>query len=80
MNKLLHILRVAVIVLLLFAVGLPVAVYVTMSTPGVQNKVREIAVEELSKLLGSEVEIGKVDYRPFNTIAVHDVAVNDALG
>ena len=66
--------------LLLLAVVLPVSVYVVVSTPWAQEQLRTIASNELSKVLGTEVSIGKIIYHPFNTIQLESVAVNDDNG
>ncbi|MDE7081478.1 MAG: translocation/assembly module TamB [Muribaculaceae bacterium] len=47
-----------------------VGLYVTLSVPSVQDKVRRVAIEELSALVGSRVEIGEVTINPFNEVVV----------
>ena len=75
-----QIIRAVIVSLLLLAVVLPVSVYVVVSTPWAQEQLRTIASNELSKVLGTEVSIGKIIYHPFNTIQLESVAVNDDNG
>lgn len=73
-------LRAFFVIVLLLAVVVPSVTYIVLSTPWAQDKIREVAQRELSGLLGTEVEIGRIDYRPFNTLAVSGVIVRDADG
>ncbi len=50
-----------------------VGLYVTLSVPSVQEKVRQVACEELSALVGSRVEIGDVTINPFNEVVLRDL-------
>ena len=75
-----QILRAVIVSLLLLVVVVPVTVYVVVSTPWAQEKIRSIAVTELSEKLGTEVSIGKVLYHPFNTVQLESVSVNDDNG
>lgn len=67
--------RALVSVLLLLAVLIPVSLYVLLSVDGVQNTIRDVAATELSRLLGADISIGKVGIRPFNRLAIDDVAL-----
>lgn len=69
--------RSLVVALLLLAVGLPAGIYLVLATPWAQNELRGVAERELTKLLGTEVNIGRVDYEPFNTLAVSTITVDD---
>lgn len=80
MAKLRRFLRAFFISLLLVVIVLPVGVYMVLSTPWAQNKLRQVAVKELSNWLGTEVEIGRIDYDPFNTLAITSVTVRDQAG
>ena len=80
MAKLRKILRAFFMTLLLVAIVLPAGIYMILSTPWAQDKLREVAVKELSVLLGSPVEIGRIDYNPFNTIAITSITVRDDKG
>ena len=66
--------------LLLLVVALPTGMYVVLSTPWAQDKIRDVACSQLTSLLGTPVEIGRVDYHPFNTLSVTDICVRDATG
>ena len=48
-----QILRTVIVTLLLLVVVLPVSVYVVVSTPWAQEKIRAVAESELSQVLGS---------------------------
>ena len=69
--------RAILLTLLIMGVGIPVGLYVVMSTPWAQEKLREIGEKELSKLLGTEVSIGHVGFTPFDGIALEKVNVKD---
>ena len=75
--KILRSLAVSLIVLI-FVV--PAAIYVALSLPGVQNKIRQRAEKELSEVLTVPVSIGKVMINPFNRVTLERVAVGDARG
>ncbi|MDE6301070.1 MAG: translocation/assembly module TamB domain-containing protein [Muribaculaceae bacterium] len=62
---------------LLLAVVLPAVLFVVLSTPMAQKKVRMLAIERLTELLGTEVAIGYIDYHPFNTLEISDITVAD---
>ena len=58
--------RAIVSVLLLMAVLLPAAIYVLLSLDPVQRMVRDTAAEQLTDLLGADVDVGSVTIYPFN--------------
>ena len=62
---------------LLIAVVLPAVLFLILSTPPAQNKIKELARTELTSLLGTPVSIGSIDYHPFNTLEIADVTVAD---
>lgn len=74
------ILRTVIFAALIIAIGVPVLTYIVLSTPWAQEKLRSIGEQELSAMLDTPVEIGRVDYRPFNTIAISSVAIRDSQG
>ena len=57
-----------------------IGIYVLLSLPAVQDRVRRIARDELSSLAGSRVEIGKVNIHPFNEVTVSDFEVYEPDG
>ena len=62
------------------AVGLYVVLYIVLSVPQVQERVKRIGEEELSKLLHTEVSVGRLNIAPFNEVVLHDVLVPDRQG
>ncbi|WP_370757654.1 translocation/assembly module TamB domain-containing protein [Coprobacter secundus] len=54
--------------------------YLALSIPSVQQKVREIGTAELSARLHVPVSIGEVNIYPFDKIALHDVFLPDQKG
>lgn len=71
--------RGVVSVLLLILVILPAGVYVALSIPAVQNRIRSVAESELSELLGAPVSIGNVGIRPFSRLDIQDVALTNPV-
>ncbi|MDE6272712.1 MAG: translocation/assembly module TamB domain-containing protein [Muribaculaceae bacterium] len=58
-----------------FVAFLYVALYVLLSIPGVQTKIRNVAEEELSKLFTSTLKIDNVSIYPFNEVVVEGVTL-----
>lgn len=54
-------------------VFLYVALYITLSIPAVQNKIRDIGERELSSFLESKVTVGTLSIMPFNEVIINDV-------
>ena len=75
MRKAWSIFRTVMSVILLLAVVMPVGIYVVFSTPAIQDEIRSIASSELSKLLGAEVGIGRLEIHPFNRLSVEDMSL-----
>ena len=67
--------RAVAVVLLVLAVALPASLYVLLSTPPVQNEVRDTASRELSRLLGAQVDIDEVSIHPFNRLSIKGIRV-----
>ena len=70
MTKIYNILRALFVTVFAFAIIGPLVLYLVLSVSGVQRGVGDIAENELSKLLGADVEIGNVDFAPFNKLSV----------
>jgi len=70
--------RAIVSVLLLLAVVLPAAIYVILSLDPIQKTVRTTASDQLSDLLGAEVDVRYVRIHPFNRVTVGGISL--ALG
>ena len=78
MARLRNLIRALLVTLLLIAVVVPVGIYIVMSTPWAQDKLKDVACDQLTTLLGTPVEIGRIDYRPFHFLAITSVTVRDA--
>ena len=61
-------------------VFIPTSLYVVLSTDWAQEKIRVVAEQELSKVLGSDVIIGGVRITPFSRLQLKDVKVDDDYG
>lgn len=72
--------RSLLLTLILLGVGLAVVLYVLLSIPPVQNKIREVAESELSLFFGGKVEIDHLDIFPLNEILLKDVRFTDPYG
>ena len=59
--------------LILTVVGFFLLLYVALSLPPMQNWIKGMAEEELSRLFKTEVSIGRVDFHPFNQVELYDV-------
>ena len=73
-------LRMVIVTLLSVGLLLFVSLYVVLSIPSVQNYVCSEGEKELSKLLGTNVEIGWVNISPFHDLVLHEVFVPDQKG
>lgn len=69
--------RTLLLVCVALIVLAPAVLYILLSTDWAREKMRETACDELTKLLGTKVEMAAVDYSPLNTITIDDVAVAD---
>ncbi len=67
-------------ILIAVAVFVPAAVYVVLSTDWALDKIRSVGQEELSKVLGTEVTVGKLSIQPFNKVNIADVQAQDDYG
>jgi hypothetical protein len=72
--------RAFAVVILLIGIIVPVGLYITLSTSWAQEKLCEVAEEQLSELLATDVEIGRVMLHPFNRISINDVKAKDSYG
>lgn len=80
MKKLYIFIKISIqIFLLALAVGF-IGSYLVLSTSRVQEKIRHFAVKELSGLLGTDVEIARVQLAPFNKAELFGVFVADQQG
>ncbi len=74
------IIRAILVALLALIVGVPTLLYLLLSIPSIQNKIRTESEIELTKLLGTDVAIGDVSIAPFNRVKIEDVVALDASG
>lgn len=77
MRNLYRVFRSVVMTVVFLALGIALLLYVGLSLPWVQDKIRARAEKELSAFLGSRVEIGEVQILPFNQAIVKDLTVYD---
>lgn len=54
--------------------------YILLSIPAVQEKVKGVACVEASKLLGGRIDIGRLDIRPFSEVSLSDVSLTSPEG
>lgn len=57
-----------------------VGLYVLLSLPSVQNRVRNIACKELSTLFGGKLEIESLSITPFSEVLLNDVSLTSPQG
>lgn len=77
MRNLYRVFRSIVMTVVFLALGIVLLLYVGLSLPWVQDRIRQRAEKELSAFLGSRVEIGEVQILPFNQAVVKDLTVYD---
>lgn len=70
-----RIFRTIVVSSLFLAVGIPIFLYLILWFSPVQEKLRAVARTELSGLLGAEVNIGSLEYRPFTRLRLSDISI-----
>lgn len=80
MKLLYKIIRTIVVSFLVLLFATPVLLYVVLPLPVVQDYAARAAREELTQLLGTPVDVGKVRFSPFNRIVVEEVSVTDPHG
>ena len=56
------------------------AIYLAISIPAVQNKLKQIGEEELSKMLHTEVTVESLSFEPFNELILNGVNIPDQEG
>ena len=77
MKVLYKIICTLLIVLLVLLLVTPMALYVIVSLPSVQQHLCQVGETELTKLLGTNVEIESVSITPFNQLSVNNVTIED---
>lgn len=72
--------RSIIITLILLALVVYIGLYILLSLPSVQNKVKNIACGELSSLLGGRLEIDRLSISPFSEVLLNDVVLKSPEG
>ena len=72
--------RSIVIFLIMLVVVIYAGLYILLSIPAVQEKVKGVACVEASKLLGGRIDIGRLDIRPFSEVSLSDVSLTSPEG
>lgn len=73
-------LRTLLVLVLVLPLAVPAVLYVLLSVPAVQNAIGGKAEKELTRLLGTSVSIGRVEFYPFNRLALTDVVIANPDG
>ena len=68
-----------VTILVVVFVIVPALLWVTLSLPWTMDKIRNVACEELTNLLGTKVTIQELDFTPFYALSLKDVRVADPI-
>ncbi len=79
-KKTYNVFRSTVVTMLVAIIGVSAGLYLTLSIPSVQKSLKERGEKELSELLGTDVTVGKVNFKPFNQLLLEDVSVPDQQG
>lgn len=61
-------------------IGLMSILYILVSVPSVQRRIKERAERELTSLLGGRVSVSEVDILPFNEVRMHGVSLYTPSG
>lgn len=75
-----NIFRSVAVTLIIATITFFASIYVALSVPSVQKAVKERGEKELSSLLGTNVTIGYINFKPFNQLMLEDVAIPDREG
>lgn len=78
MNNLNRITRIIFVIIVTIGIGIPVFVYFMLSLPFVQDRIRDAAETELSKLVALPVNIKSVGIAPFNRLVIRGVTMTDS--
>ena len=78
--KIYRVLRSILVSVILTMAGIYIILYLILSIPAVQSRVRSVGEVELGKLIGTDLSIGELQFSPFNQVVLYDVFVPDACG
>lgn len=79
-STLYRVVRTAIVAVLITAVGIFATIYLLLSIPYVQNRIKATCEKELTEWLGAEIKIGQLDIVPFNEVVLTDISVADENG
>lgn len=71
------VLRALLVVTLALIVSVPVALYITLSLPWAQDRLKDLVVKELSERTATRVELERLDIAPFNRLRIKDLIIAD---
>ncbi|MCH5246965.1 MAG: translocation/assembly module TamB [Muribaculaceae bacterium] len=80
MNNVYRWFRAVIVAVILVAVGIPAILFIYLSIPSVQKKIREGTENELSKILDSDIRIRDIAISPFNRLTLFGVSATDVNG
>ena len=66
--------------LLLLLISFYTTAYLILLIQPVQDKIKTVAETELTKLLGTNIQIESISFEPFNEIAINNVHIPDTTG
>lgn len=79
-HKIYNIIRSIFVTVILSVTTIYVVLYLVLSLPSVQDSMRRVGCQELSKLLGTEVSVGNIQISPFSQVVLNDVYLPDEKG
>ena len=77
MKRIYNIARRVFVAIILAIISLYLLLYIAFSIPLIQEKAKNIAETELSKLVGSEIKVGRLYFQPFNLVMLSDIVIKD---
>ncbi len=61
-------------------IGLPLLLYLLLLIPGIQQKITDLALDEVMKITKTKMTIGKLYFKPFSHLDAQDIYVEDLQG
>ncbi len=78
--KIYNVIRSILVAAILVVTMTYVVLYLFISIPSIQGRIRQVGSSELGRLLGTEVGIGGINITPFNQLVLYDVVLPDLQG
>lgn len=75
-----RVIRTALVTVLISAVCAFATIYLLLSIPYVQNRIKATCEKQLTELLGAEIKIGRLDIVPFNEVVLSNISIDDQTG